>query len=405
MSIRPNLDVRNRALCFAAAMVEGFDLQALGVAAPSMAAAFGFSPAQMGMVFSSSLVGLLIGAMTGGWLADRYGRKWVLLSSMLLFGLFTFGTAAAFDFTSMLAVRIAAGLGLGGAMPTLIALAAESVSEQRRATAVSMMYAGVPIGAAIAGVVVMQAPAEWRMVFYIGGLMPVVIAVLMVRGLHEAAHVARQQAKTAGFWFSLFGEKRTIPTILLWGALFFTVMVLYLIINWLPLLMVGIGFDKANAAGLLVLFSIGGGIGSWWIGPVMDRGYRNSALMLTYLILALAIGALALVGHLQIVAAMASFLVGTFILAAQVGLYGLMPDIYPVTVRGTGSGMAVAMGRLGSIAGPLMAGQILTAGHDSRMVLLAIEPVIFISGVAALLLLRHQRLDAAQTLFPAGLSD
>ncbi|HEX4183926.1 MAG TPA: MFS transporter, partial [Caulobacteraceae bacterium] len=136
------------ALCFAVAIPEGYDLQAIGVAAPRLIPALHLAKAQTGWVFSASLFGLIIGAMAGGWIADRIGRKPVLIGSVAAFGVFSLTTVLSKDFTSLFLWRMATGIGLGGAMPNLIAMAREISSPRRRALTSSMMFAAMPVGGA-----------------------------------------------------------------------------------------------------------------------------------------------------------------------------------------------------------------------------------------------------------------
>ena len=152
------------ALCFAIALLEGLDLQSVGVAAPRMAREFNLSVSQMGLAFSAGTFGLLPGAMFGGRLADRIGRKRVLVISACLFGLLSIATALVSDFQTLVIVRVLTGIGLGGALPNLIALSSEAVSPRSRSTAVSVMYCGIPFGGVIASAigVLSAGDAEWR---------------------------------------------------------------------------------------------------------------------------------------------------------------------------------------------------------------------------------------------------
>ena len=137
-------------LCFLVALMEGLDLQAAGIAAGGIAQAFALDKMQMGWIFSAGILGLLPGALVGGMLADRYGRKRILIGSVALFGLFSLATAIAWDFPSLVFARLMTGVGLGAALPNLIALTSEAAGPRFRGTAVSLMYCGVPIGAALA---------------------------------------------------------------------------------------------------------------------------------------------------------------------------------------------------------------------------------------------------------------
>lgn len=172
-------------LCFLAALAEGFDIQSMGVAAPRMAPALALSRDQLGPVFSASTLGLLMGAVAFGRLADRVGRKFTLVLSLAIFGVFSAATAGAWSFASLLTIRLLAGLGLGGALPNLIALSAEAVEEDNQARLVTLVTSGFPFGAALASGV--AAFAGWRTIFWVGGATPLVLAPLMAAALPKSA--------------------------------------------------------------------------------------------------------------------------------------------------------------------------------------------------------------------------
>ncbi|ELV1419744.1 MFS transporter [Escherichia coli] len=160
-------------LCFLVALMEGLDLQAAGIAAGGIAQAFALDKMQMGWIFSAGILGLLPGALVGGMLADRYGRKRILIGSVALFGLFSLATAIAWDFPSLVFARLMTGVGLGAALPNLIALTSEAAGPRFRGTAVSLMYCGVPIGAALAATLGFAgANLAWQTVFWVGGVVP-----------------------------------------------------------------------------------------------------------------------------------------------------------------------------------------------------------------------------------------
>jgi AAHS family 3-hydroxyphenylpropionic acid transporter len=128
------------ALCLLCAVLEGFDIQARGVAAPRLLPEFGLSPSQMGWVFSVSNIGLVIGAALGGWLADRVGRKPVFIAAVATFGVFTLGVALASNFTMLFVLRFLAGLGFGGALPNMMAMATELSAPGKRAQTAAIMF-------------------------------------------------------------------------------------------------------------------------------------------------------------------------------------------------------------------------------------------------------------------------
>ncbi|WP_017528272.1 3-(3-hydroxy-phenyl)propionate transporter MhpT [Pseudomonas fluorescens] len=372
------------ALCFIVALIEGFDLQAAGTTAAGLRHSFALDPKMLGWVFSVGIIGLLPGAFFGGWIADRIGRKKILVMAVLLFGLFSLSTAFVDSYGSLLLVRFLTGLGLGAALPNLIALCAEAVSERNRGTAISVMYCGVPLGGALAAVVAMFSSEHWQTTFIIGGLAPLLAVPLMILLLPESSAFRQQSPTTPGARAStrqaLFGEGRARTTLALWLSYFFTLTVMYMLLNWLPSLLLEQGFSKPQAGMVQMLFNIGGALGSLLGGVLLDRCNALKVVVFVYVGL---LGALAGVGlSVGIVPmAIAGFAAGLFVMAAQLVLYASAPPSYPTAVRATGVGAAVAIGRLGSVAGPLAAGQLLAAGAGTTGVLLATSPGVVIAAL------------------------
>jgi len=373
------------ALCFIVALIEGFDLQAAGTAAAGLRQTFALDPKSMGWVFSAGIIGLLPGAFFGGWIADRIGRKKILIAAVLLFGVFSLSTAYVSSFSGLLLARFMTGLGLGAALPNLIALCAEAVGEQRRGTAISIMYAGVPLGGALAAVVAMLFTEHWQTTFIIGGLAPLLVVPLMILLLPESSAFRQQQGTVTMARTStgqaLFGEDRARVTLALWLSYFFTLTVMYMLLNWLPSLLLEQGFSKAEAGLVQMLFNIGGALGSLLGGVLLDRCNGVKVVLFVYAALLAALAGVGLsVGIVPM--AIAGFCAGLFVMAAQLVLYALAPPSYPTLVRATGVGAAVAIGRLGAVAGPLAAGQILAAGAGTTGVLLATSPGLVIAALA-----------------------
>ena len=388
------------ALCFIVALIEGFDLQAAGTAAAGLRQSFALDPKMLGWVFSAGILGLLPGAFFGGWIADRIGRKKILITAVLLFGLFSLCTAYVESYSSLLLVRFMTGLGLGAALPNLIALCAEAVSERNRGTAISFMYCGVPLGGALAAAVAMFSSEHWQTTFIIGGLAPLLVVPLMALLLPESTAFRKQHSATDNLRPSttqaLFGEGRARNTLALWLSYFFTLTVMYMLLNWLPSLLLEQGFSKSQAGMVQMLFNIGGALGSLLGGLLLDRCNKSKVVLFVYAGLLVALAGVGLsIGIVPM--SIAGFAAGLFVMAAQLVLYALAPQSYPTAVRATGVGAAVAIGRLGSVAGPLAAGQILAAGAGTSGVLLATSPGLVIAALSILTVIARSRLsDKAQ---------
>ncbi|HCT7130122.1 TPA: MFS transporter [Klebsiella pneumoniae] len=303
-------------LCFMVALMEGLDLQAAGIAAVGMAQAFALDKMQMGWIFSAGILGLLPGALVGGMLADRHGRKRILLGSVLLFGLFSLATALAWSF------------------PTLL-------------------------------------------------LIP-----LLMRWLPESQ--AFQRAEASVPLRTLFAPGQAAATLLLWLGYFFTLLVVYMLINWLPMLLVGQGFRASQAAGVMFSLQIGAACGTLLLGALMDKltPLRMSLLIYSGILASLlALGsASSLTGML-----LAGFVAGLFATGGQSVLYALAPLFYPAAIRATGVGTAVAVGRLGAMSGPLLAGKMLALGTGAVGVMAASAPGIVLAGVAVFWLMHRQQ--------------
>lgn len=380
------------ALCFAAALAEGYDITSMGVAAPRLGPALALSREQLGPVFSASILGLFVGALLIGRLADRIGRKWTLVGSMAVFAGFSAATAFAHGFDDLIAIRVLAGAGLGGAMPNLIALAAEVVAEQRRALMVTVVASGMPFGGAVVSAV--AAAPDWRAIFYVGGAAPFALALLMVPALSESPGVLRARsapiaaaAARRDFGWVLLGEGRGPTSLLLWLGSFCSLMSLYLLLNWLPTLMAAKGISRQGASLVALLFNLGGGLGVLTLAALFDRGRRRAVLLSWYAGLVGALIALAWVGASPIAAGAAGFAAGGFICSAPIILYGLAPGYYRVAMRATGVGASVAVGRLGAIVGPLFAAALLSGGVGVTGLLLALSPLAAMAGAASLALL------------------
>ena len=384
-------------LCLITAVLEGVDLQSTGVAAPRIAHEFGLSVGQMGLAFSAGMLGLFPGAMIGGRLADKIGRKRVLLLSMILFGVFSIFTAMVWSFPSLLIARVLTGLGLGGAMPNLIALSAEAVAPKRRNTAVSIMYCGMPFGGAVAALIGVLSAGEtaWRNIFYTGGIAPLVVVPLLMFLMPESRAFETESAVAQGKVAEpeptlrvLFGGGRAGATLQVWLSFFCTLIVLYFLLNWLPSLIVSRGLSHAQAGITQIFFNTGSVIGVLAIGILMDRVKPGLVVLAVY------VGIIASLVALSGAADMSSLSIsvlfaGMFVVGAQGMLYALAAACYRTEIRGTGVGAAVAVGRLGSIVGPLAAGQLLSVGKSASTVIGASVPVTVIAAIAALLAVRH----------------
>ena len=387
------------AICFLIAVIEGLDIQAAGIAAAGIREHFGLDSSQLGVFFSAGILGLLPGALVGGRFADRIGRKKVLIWSTAVFAAFTLCTVWVNSFNTLLAVRFLAGAGLGGAMPILITLASEAVSPKNRGRAVGLMYCGMPVGAAILSLIAAtEFGANWKNVFYLGGLLPIFVIPLMMLFLPESKEYLKAQNKTAaelaaapqGSFKDLFNSNNLLRTLCIWVSYFFTLMVVYIMLSWLPSLFMELGFTRKDGSTAQFYFMVTATIGTVILGMLTDRWKKAYVILLMYGgILA---GLLALNGASSLNQMyMAAALAGAFVIGCQGVLYAFGSIVYPTEVRATGVGMASAVGRIGAMLGPVIAGQLLTAGFGAAGVITAAIPCIIISAVCMLILVNRTK--------------
>ncbi|HCT72939.1 MULTISPECIES: 3-(3-hydroxy-phenyl)propionate transporter MhpT [Psychrobacter] len=389
-------------MCFCIAILEGFDIQSIGVVASSIQAEFNLSKGQLGWVFSAATLGMFPGAIVAGRLSDKIGRKNILIFSVALFGIMSLFTAFTTDFNSLVVARFLTGIGMGGALPLMIAMSSESVPERWSATAVSVMYAGVPFGAGITALIAggFTGIGEWKNIFYLGGLTPIAILPLLFFFLKET-YTKREVSQDAikentDFKFILFGEGRTASTIQIWLSFLGTLIVLYFILNWLPVLMQNNGLSMKSASNIQVAYQVGGVCGVLILGWLLSNIKLRSVVIMIYIGILLGLSALTFSKSLTALV-LASGISGFFITGGQSALYALAARAYSKNMRGTGVGVAVAVGRIGSFVGPLLAGMIFSYNSNSSFVIGSSIPVIIIAGLAAILLAnniaRREKID------------
>lgn len=380
-------------LCLVVTMFEGFDLQIIGVLAPTIGREMALAPAALGGVFGAATLGLLGGAIISGFLADKVGRKPTLVASIGVFALCTWATSFAQTGDQLVLARLLTGLGLGGAMPSIAALSSEAVGRKNHVAFVTIMFAGMPFGGALSALAVALWPGEisWRSVFEIGGwaqlMLTLAILALMpesrefvdskraVRAAttHETSTPAGARRAPVSYWIGVAG---------LCIAFFFTLLSLHFFLNWLPSMLSAQGFGGRDAAFVSFAFGMAGAFGSVVVGAMAQGGRARLAMFAAYAGVAF-VSALPWVFGASFVGALAlGALVGFCLVGGQMTLYGLAPGFFASRVRGLGVGVTIAAGRLGSFVGPTLAGALLGLGWTQRDVMALNAPAALLAAGA-----------------------
>jgi len=383
------------ALCGLVLVLDGFDAMVINYTATSIADTMRVAVSHFGTIFSSSLIGLMIAAMSSGPIADRWGRKWPVIVSVFSFSAFSLLTARVSTFNELWALRFLTGLGLGGAMPNVVALASEYVPRRTLPVAVSILFVGMPLGGTLAGWVsgAMIPRWGWRSVFYVGGILPLAISVLLIALLPESIRFlavkgrapatirrimsriapeiataetslsAPEDEKHAGVPVKhLFTEGRAIGTILLWIPYFMNLLLIYFIGSWLPALLRSEGMKVSVASNTAALVSFGGMFACIAEGYLIKWRGAGATLVAEYMLAGAFLAVLARLAVPFHVLQLLAFGIGFMIIGSQGGLNAIAANFYPTAVRSTGVGWALGVGRIGSIVGPLLGGMFLGMG-------------------------------------------
>ncbi|MDE1187952.1 MAG: aromatic acid/H+ symport family MFS transporter [Pantoea sp.] len=383
------------ALCFIVVALDGMDIALMGFIAPTLKAAWGVSNHQLGMVISAALVGLAMGAVVAGPLADRFGRRLLILQSVLFFGIWTLATAMAQNIEQMMLFRFLTGLGLGAAMPNVGTLVAEYAPERRRSFIITVVFCGFTFGAASGGFAAswLLPRYNWHAVMLLGGVLPLVVLPFLLHGLPESVrflisrrapaarihaildrmmpgavqanshfHSAEPPAARHGAIATVVSRRYLFGSLMLWGGYFMGLFLVYLIGSWLPSLVNTLGMSVTEAAIITAMYQAGGTLGSLFAGWLMDRVNANLALAVIYFCGGIAIIVLgfspAEVGLMSGIA----FCSGFCFNGANTGMNALAASYYPTHARATGSSWMHGVGRVGAILSAFVGAELLSLG-------------------------------------------
>ncbi|MCW2410984.1 MULTISPECIES: MFS transporter [unclassified Sphingobium] len=374
-------------LILIALMVEGFDLQAANFAAPSILEDFGVSRAEIGPLLSASLFGVLIGAVFIGPQGDRLGRRTILISCCIGYGIMSLVGALATNLTQLIVLRFLIGIGLGAVLPNALALAGELAPRKYLARATALVGIGITFGGVLAGIAAAKllAPYGWQSLFILGGLLPIAIAALLWIGLPESPVLNRAQHPAPGErgLSAILSPAQRARTIAIWIIFALVLMVVYLVSGWVPLLVKDQGYSTTTASWIATGTHAGGVVGGVVASLLLVR--RNWSVVALFAGLGALTLAIITVHDWGIVGlTVLLVLVGLFSTGTQNGLNGSCGATYPATMRASGLGWALGMGRVGSIAGPLVGSLAVLLGLSAprTFFILPVIPLVIAAALA-----------------------
>ena len=410
------------ALCFLVVLFDGFDTAAIGYIAPSLISEWGISRSALAPVLSAALLGLAVGALGAGPLADRWGRKAVLVVSVAVFSLASLASAFSSDIWTLTLLRFVTGIGLGAAMPNAVTLMSEYCPDARRATLTNAMFCGFPLGAALGGfVAAWMIPAwGWPSVLLLGGIAPLVLVIFLVLLLPESARYmvarnystdrihavlsrvtgasiplsqgfvlreARAQGHTAGGIALVISPHYRWGSVMLWLAYFMGLVIFYALVNWMPVIFKDAGLDARTGALVAALFPLGG-MGAVLSGWLMDRFNADRIVAVGYGLTAVAIGCIGFAAGNLSSLVVAVLLAGLLMNTTQSSMPVLAASFYPTSGRATGVAWMLGIGRFGGISGSFLVAELSARQLD----IVGLFAVLAIPGVIAMtaLLIKHQ---------------
>lgn len=412
--------------------IDGFDTAAMGYIAPTLSSDWGIKRQDLGPVLSAALLGLSLGALVAGPASDRLGRKKVLVFSCLFFGLASLGTAYAQTLNTLTLWRFLTGLGLGAAMPNAITLVSEFAPKRCRSMAINTMYCGFPLGAAGGGAISSWLIPNygWHSVLLAGAIAPLALTVLLILFLPESVKylvhrgkdivqirriaqrfIAGDLAQVTHFYLDeerttskkgsvaqLFSQPWLAGTLMLWMTYFMGLVIYYVLLSWMPTLMLGMGYPLAESAWLTSLFTFGGTAGILLAGWMMDRWEAHKVVMTGFALTMLFALALGFENNHIVLFGGLIFLMGITMNGAQSGLQTLAATFYPTHCRATGIAWMQGVGRFGGVAGTMMSAQLLSQQWQADSILMFLSVPALVAAAATLYKLRRykpQNLSAA----------
>lgn len=420
------------AICLIILILDGFDIVAMGFIAPALVDDWGIGRQELGPVLSAGLFGLAIGALCGGPLADRFGRRNVIIGSVFFFGVMSLTSAWAPNLTALTILRFLTGLGLGASQPNAATLISEYAPKHRRALFVTVVYCGFTIGAALGGFLAtgLIATYGWHSILVVGGIVPMVFALALIPILPESARflalrpgrktelvaivnemtpnaandatdfIVDDRVQAKGNAVRLLASKphRSV-TALLWIGMFMNMLTVYLLNSWLPIMIKDQGFSLSDAAFIGAMMQVGGTFGNILLGWEMDRWNPHRVMCATLLGAAIIAVVIGFQSHSAAILTVLILVLGFFTNSANTGWVALAAAHYPTEMRATGTSWMTGVARFGAIFGASVGALLLGAHFTFGQVFMFLSLPICVSVAAVYL---KGRLSGGATPRPRG---
>lgn len=402
------------ALCLLCLMMDGFDVQALGYAAPAIIQEWKIPSSALGPVFGAGNFGVMVGSLLFTMLADKIGRRPVLIGATFFFSVLALITALVNSVPALLAVRFIAGLGMGCIVPNATALMGEYSPRRLRITFMATISVGFTAGAAGGGFVAawLIPTFGWRSVFYFGGALPLLIAAVMLFWLPESLQFMVLRGKNlhrVGQWLKridpaapvsstteyvvpeenrggvpalhLFREGRAVGTVLLWIVEFMNLLNLYFLANWLPTVVRDSGYTTSIGVLVGTTLQVGGTLGTLWLAWLVARRGFVPVLTACFTVACISVALIGQPGLSLPLLFAVVFVAGSCIVGGQPTVTGMAGSYYPTYLRSTGIGWALGIGRVGAIVGPVLGGEFMRLNWSTQEIFLAAALPALISAI------------------------
>lgn len=406
-------------LCFLVAALDGFDIAAVGFIAPALLAEWSLSPADLAPLFLSGVFGLMLGSFMFGPLSDKFGRKKIIIWSVVIFGIGTVISAFSPSLTFLIIIRFLTGLGLGGAMPNAVTITSEYCPSVKRSLLVTAMFCGYTIGAAVGGLLSGQLIQliGWQGILIIGGVAPLLLLPFLYYFMPEslrfmvlnkypkeqidavikkmAPHIQQVPELTASITEKqnvsvkeLFSKDYFTGTLLFWCAFVMGSIIIYMISSWMPTILKNEGFNMQQASWITSAFQIGGTVGALIIAYFMDKIGHSRTLTVSYIVGALSVLVLSQgVSDLStILIVLGIFGIGAGISGSHVGIHVFCSSYYPTHCRATGVSWAGSAGRLGSFLGSGAVGWLMVSGLSGEQIVNLLMIPAFLASISMVLI-------------------